>query len=143
MKINRRGGKAVVIYADGSVLPRRGGAGAIVLDASGLVIRIANKVLPVMTNNEAEYAGLMLGLELALDAGAVVAEVRLDSEVVVNQMSGQSSVNSPRLKTMHWSACDLARRFARIDYRHIPREQNGLADSLAAEASAGREWRFS
>jgi ribonuclease HI len=142
MKIRRRGGKAVTVYADGSITPKRGGAGAIVLDATGAVLLLANRVLPAMTSSEAEYAGLILGMELALQADAALAEIRLDSEVVVNQMAGYYAVNSPRLKTLHWQACDLARQFARVVYIHVRREQNVLADALATEASAGREWRL-
>ncbi len=142
MKINRHGGKAVTVYADGSITAERGGAGALVLDATGAIVVMANRLLPVMTSSEAEYAGLVLGMQLALDTGALVAEFRLDSEVVVNQMAGFYAVNSPRLKTLHWEACDLARQFAKVIYQHVPREQNVLADALASEASAGREWRL-
>lgn len=142
MKRSRPGGKAVTVYADGSITAKHGGAGAIVLDARGAVVLLANRVLPVMTSTEAEYVGLILGMELALKAEAVLAEMRLDSEVVVNQMAGYYAVNSPKLKTLHWQACDLARQFARVNYLHIPREENGLADALAAEASAGREWQL-
>lgn len=142
MKTRRPGGKAVTVYTDGSITPQKAGAGAIVLDAKGAVVRFQNRILPLMTSGEAEYAGLILGLELALDAGAVVVEMRMDSEVVVHQMTGHYAVNSPRLKSMHWQACDLARQFANVAYLHIPRELNSLADSLATEASAGREWRM-
>jgi ribonuclease HI len=142
MKRSRPGGKAVTVYADGSITAKHDGAGAIVLDARGAVVLLANRVLPVMTSTEAEYVGLILGMELALKAEAVLAEMRLDSEVVVNQMAGFYAVNSPKLKTLHWQACDLARQFARVHYLHIPREENALADALAAEASAGREWQL-
>lgn len=143
MKINRRGGKVVTVYADGSISStRRGGAGAILLDVTGVVIRMANRVLPSMTSTEAEYAALMLGLEMALDVGAISVELKMDNEVVVNQMSGLFAVNSPKLKLLHWDACNLARQLPQITYTHIPREQNALADVLAAEASAGRSWRL-
>lgn len=142
MKLSRPGGKAVTVYADGSITPRHGGAGAIVLNAAGAVVLLGNRVLPVMTSSEAEYAGLILGMELALKADALLAEIRLDSEVVINQMAGYYAVNSPRLKTLHYEACNLARRFAKVLYVHVPREENALADALAAEASAGREWRM-
>jgi probable phosphoglycerate mutase len=132
----------VTVYTDGSIGSQYSGAGAVVLDAQGAVIRLANRVLPVMTSGEAEYAGLILGLELAIEAGAVVAEMRMDSEVVAYQMSGRYAVNSPRLKLLHWTACDLTRQLVRVNYVYIPREENGLADSLATEASAGRAWRL-
>lgn len=142
--MSRPGGKAVTVYADGSITPECGGAGAgaVVLDGAGSIVRLSSRVLTVTTSGEAEYAGLILGLELALDTGALVAEIRMDNEVVVNQMAGRFAINSPRLKSLHWEACELARRFARVVYIHVPREQNGLADALAAEASAGREWRL-
>ena len=66
--------------------------------------------------------------------------MRLDSEVVVGQMTGRFAVNSPLLKPVHWAACELARNFPRVRYTHIPRGQNVLADALATEASAGRHW---
>lgn len=142
MKKYRRGGSMVTIYSDGSATSERGGAGAIIVDASGAVMTFANRTLPLMTSGEAEYAGLMLGFELALKLEAAVVEARMDSEVVVNQMAGYYAVNSPRLKTLHWAACDLARQFARVSYVHVGREENALADTLATEASAGREWRL-
>lgn len=133
-------GGSLVIYADGSTVPGSSGAGIVVLDTLGNLIRVVNQPLPEMTNNEAEYAALSLALKTAEQLGADVVEVRLDSEVVVGQMKGRFAVNSPKLRECHWVACDLARRFPRVRYRHIPREQNVLADALATEASAGRRW---
>jgi len=71
------------------------------------------------------------------------AEIRLDSEVVVSQMIGRFSVNSATLKQWHQQACLLARSLTRVRYVHIPRELNGIADALAVEASAGRQWSIS
>lgn len=140
--INPRGGKVVTVYTDGSISLEYGGAAAIVMSEIGMVVQMANRVLPLMTSTEAEYAGLILGLELAQAAGALVVELRMDSEVVVNQMAGHYAVNSPRLKRLHWAACDLARQFVKVGYTHIPREQNGVADALASEASSGNTWRL-
>jgi ribonuclease HI len=94
-----------------------------------------------MTSGEAEYAGLMLALEIAAQRDAEEVEVRLDSEVVVYQMIGRFAVNSARLKPCHQQACRLARALPRVRYSHVPREQNAIADALAAEAAAGRLWR--
>lgn len=133
-------GGSLVIYADGSTIPGGSGAGIVVLDAAGKLLHVENQPLPEMTNNEAEYAALSLALKTAERLGADVVEVRLDSEVVVGQMRGEFAVNSPRLIQCHWLACGLARRFPRVRYKRIPREQNTLADALASEASAGRRW---
>jgi ribonuclease HI len=144
MAANRPGGnyEHLLLYADGSIQPERSGAGMVALDQWGAVVYIANRSLPPMTNNEAEYAGLVLALEAAIALGGQFVEVRLDSEVVVYQMIGRFAVNSAALKHCHQQACVLARSLAKVRYTHIPREYNGIADALATEASAGRKWRM-
>ncbi|MFZ4462191.1 MAG: ribonuclease HI family protein [Patescibacteria group bacterium] len=140
-KIHPPGGKVVTVYADGSVQPDYSGAGTVIVDASGFIIAVENRVLPHMTNNEAEYEALILGLEMALKHGAVSVEVRMDSEVVINQMKGLFGINSPKMKEVNRRACILARQIKVVEYIHIPRDANEIADALAGEASAGREWK--
>lgn len=132
----------LLIFADGSIQPDRAGAGIVALDQWGGVVYMANRSLPPMTNNEAEYAGLVLALEAAAALGGQYLEVRLDSEVVVYQMIGRFAVNSAALKRWHQQACVLARSLAKVRYTHVPREHNVIADALATEASAGRKWRM-
>lgn len=145
MRPKNRGGDpqtdVLTLYADGASLPRRAGAGVVVLDRRGYIARIVNRPLPPMTNNEAEYAGLLLSLEIAEALGAQFVDVRLDSEVVVFQMIGKAAVNSPALKTWHSQACLKVLRFQKVRFSHIPRELNALADALAGEAAAGRTWQ--
>jgi ribonuclease HI len=132
--------KKVVILADGAIAPDRAGAGAIAQDAHGVLLALANRALPRMTNNEAEYAGLVIALEIAARFKALPIEIALDSEIVVYQMIGRFSVNSAALKLWHRKACALARAIPQLTYHHIPREQNRMADALAADAIAGRLW---
>ncbi len=131
---------SLVIYTDGSLTPQGSGAGVVVLDATGQLLHLQNQMLPTQTNNEAEYAALTLALQIAARLKAEVVEIRADSEVMVNQMLGHFAVKSHRLKQCHWQVCELARQFPRVRYVRIPREENILADTLAAEASAGRLW---
>jgi len=133
----------LILYADGSIQPDQSGAGMIALDKWGGIVYIANRVLHPMSNNEAEYAGLVLALETAIMFKSQFAEIRLDSEVVVYQMIGRFSVNSTALKRWHQQACLLARSLPKVRYVHVPRELNGLADALAVEAAAGRQWSIS
>lgn len=141
MNPHRPGGeRRLVIYADGAVSLKGAGAGIIVLERQQ-IIRLANRRLPMMTNNEAEYAGLLLALETAQSLAADEVEICLDSEVVVGQMDGRWAVNSAKLKPLHQEACERARLLPRIAYRHVPRERNSLADALAVEAAAGRLWQ--
>lgn len=131
----------LIVYADGSILPQRAGVGVAVCDTRGTILQLLNQILPTMTNNEAEYAALHLALIEAAKIAPQQLEIRMDSEVVIKQMTGHFAVHSPRLKIMHQKACELARQFGNLRYTHIPREVNTLADALAAEASAGRAWR--
>ncbi|MCU0496300.1 MAG: reverse transcriptase-like protein, partial [Anaerolineae bacterium] len=85
----------LLLYADGSVQPQRAGAGVIALDRWSKVVFLGNRTLPPMTNNEAEYMGLIFTLETAVDLNGQFIQIRLDSEVVVNQMIGRFAVNSP------------------------------------------------
>ncbi|MBL8132294.1 MAG: ribonuclease HI family protein [Anaerolineae bacterium] len=134
------GERRLIIYADGAVSLKGSGAGIVIVERQH-IIHLGNRRLAVTTNNEAEYAGLILALENAQSLGAVEVEICLDSEVVVGQMDGRWAVNSAKLKPLHQEACERARALPRIGYRHIPRERNALADALAVEAAAGRLWQ--
>ena len=89
----------LIVYSDGSINPERSGAGVVLCTPRGQIVGVANKLLPMMTNNEAEYEGLLLGMDFALRHKVTNLEVRSDSEIVVYQMTGRFAVNSPQLKT--------------------------------------------
>jgi ribonuclease HI len=129
-----------VIFADGAISPERAGVGIVVRDEQGHVILLANRILSCLTSNEAEYAGLLMALEVAITLNPRAIEICLDSEVVVNQMNGRFAVNSATLKPWHVQACDRARQIRRLSYVHIPRTRNAVAHALASEAVAGRHW---
>jgi len=134
------GSDTLLIYADGAISPERAGAGIVVRDEQGHVILLANRILPCLTSNEAEYAGLLMALEVAIQLSPRAIEICLDSEVVVNQMNGRFAVNSATLKPWHIQACDRARQVRHLSYAHIPRTKNAVAHALASEAVAGRRW---
>lgn len=113
-------------------------AAAVARGDDGDVLDLAWETLSPMTNNEAEYAGLLLGLALARRLRAQEAICVLDSEVVVRQMQGRFAVHSAALRRWHWRACEAARRIPAVHYRLAPREWNRLADGLAAQA--GLSW---
>lgn len=132
--------RRLTLYVDGAINPERSGVGVVVIDRHQRVWQVANRALPLMTNNEAEYMALLLAFEVAAGASAVDLDIRADSEIVVGQMIGRFAVNSPRLKALHQQACAWAMRFQRVTYTHIPRQENALADALAGEAAEGRRW---
>jgi len=128
-----------VIYVDGAVAGNRHtGIAAVAVDEKGYHLGWLSRRLERMTNNEAEYHGALLGLELAGALRAVRVTIVSDSEVVVRQMQGHSRVNSPRLKRLHSELCRVVADFDRVTFRHVGREENRLADALAADALVGR-----
>jgi ribonuclease H / adenosylcobalamin/alpha-ribazole phosphatase len=129
----------LIMYADGAVAPGKAGVGVVAQDDHGQIVALANRALPRMTCNEAEYAGLVVALGIAVRFKLARIEVRMDSEIVVNQMIGRFAVNSPALKVWHRKACDLARAIANLTYTRIPREQNQLARRILEPGAIGAD----
>jgi len=126
-----------IVEADGGSRgnPGPAGYGSVVLDATtGETLVEAYEYLGVVTNNVAEYRGLLAGLRAAhdLDPSSRV-HVRMDSKLVVEQMSGRWKIKHPDMKPL---ALEAGRIFPpdRVTYEWIPREQNKHADRLANEA---------
>jgi len=83
------------------------------------------------TNNEAEYTGLILGLNEALKQGITELHVCGDSQLVVRQMQGKYKVKSPNLVPLHQCATTLASKFSKIEFEHVYRDKNQRADALS------------
>ncbi|MET9961517.1 bifunctional RNase H/acid phosphatase [Streptomyces sp. NPDC006326] len=137
----------LVVEADGGSRgnPGPAGYGAVVLDpATGETLAERAEYIGVATNNVAEYKGLIAGLTAAreLDPDARV-EVRMDSKLVVEQMSGRWKIKHPDMKPLAAQAAAILPP-AHVTYQWIPREQNKHADRLANEAMdagrLGRQW---
>ncbi|CAL9578972.1 bifunctional RNase H/acid phosphatase [Streptomyces sp. Tu 3180] len=136
-----------IVEADGGSRgnPGPAGYGAVVSDAAtGQVLAEAAEYIGVATNNVAEYRGLLAGLRAAreLDPEAAV-HVRMDSKLVVEQMTGRWKIKHPDMKPL---AARAARVLPpeRVTYEWIPRERNKHADRLANEAmdagARGEAW---
>ncbi|HET7312303.1 MAG TPA: bifunctional RNase H/acid phosphatase [Mycobacteriales bacterium] len=137
----------VVIEADGGSRgnPGPAGYGAVVRDAdTGQVLREVAAGIGVASNNVAEYRGLIAGLQAALDLGASDVEVRMDSLLVVNQMSGVWKIKHEAMRPLAAEAAGLVRRLGSVRFGHVPRAQNAHADRLANEAmddaARGQSW---
>ena len=105
-----------------------------VYDEAGAELHRSCRALGRATNNQAEYQGAIAALEAALGLGAREVELRMDSELVVRQLSGRYRVRNPRLIPLHNRILALRSRFQRVSVTHVPREQNRVADRLANEA---------
>jgi probable phosphoglycerate mutase len=122
----------LTIFADGGSRGNPGPAasGAVVTDESGTVVREIGTYLGVTTNNVAEWTGLITGLQAALELGATDVVVRMDSELVIKQLSGAYRVKHPNMIPLHAQAKALLRKFGRTDIAHVPRKQNAAADAV-------------
>ncbi|MEU3218629.1 bifunctional RNase H/acid phosphatase [Streptomyces sp. NPDC006971] len=140
--------RQLVVEADGGSRgnPGPAGYGAVVIDpATGETLAEAAEYIGIATNNVAEYKGLIAGLKaaraLAPDASAddvLQVRVRMDSKLVVEQMSGRWKIKHPDMKPLAAEAARVLPPSA-VTYEWIPREQNKHADRLANEAmDAGR-----
>ncbi|WP_320783831.1 bifunctional RNase H/acid phosphatase [Streptomyces sp. CRN 30] len=136
-----------VVEADGGSRgnPGPAGYGAVVRDAAtGETLVEAAEYLGVVTNNVAEYRGLLAGLRAAhgLDPSASV-HVRMDSKLVVEQMSGRWKIKHPDMKPLATEARSVFPP-GRVTYEWIPRASNKHADRLANEAmdagARGERW---
>ncbi|MFD5709039.1 bifunctional RNase H/acid phosphatase [Streptomyces pharetrae] len=126
-----------IVEADGGSRgnPGPAGYGAVVIDAAtGETLAEAAEFLGTVTNNVAEYRGLLAGLRAAreLDPTARV-HVRMDSKLVVEQMSGRWKIKHPDMKPLAMEASRVIPP-AQVTYEWIPRERNKHADRLANEA---------
>ncbi|AYN41602.1 bifunctional RNase H/acid phosphatase [Streptomyces dangxiongensis] len=136
-----------IVEADGGSRgnPGPAGYGAVVCDAAtGQTLAEAAEYIGVATNNVAEYRGLLAGLRAAhaLDPSAPV-HVRMDSKLVVEQMSGRWKIKHPAMKPLAAAARSVFPP-DQVTYEWIPREQNKHADRLANEAmdagARGEQW---
>ncbi|MFF2232309.1 bifunctional RNase H/acid phosphatase [Streptomyces anulatus] len=141
--------RQVVVEADGGSRgnPGPAGYGAVVIDpATGEPLAETAEYIGVATNNVAEYRGLIAGLTAAKalfpDAGdALRVHVRMDSKLVVEQMSGRWKIKHPDMKPLAARAAAVLPPSS-VTYEWIPRAQNKHADRLANEAmDAGRDGR--
>jgi probable phosphoglycerate mutase len=129
--------RRLVIEADGGSRgnPGPAGYGAVVRDAdTGALLAERAGFLGIATNNVAEYNGLIAGAEAAraIDPDASIS-VRLDSKLVVEQMSGRWKIKHPDMQPLALRAREVLRG-ATVTFEWIPRERNKAADALANEA---------
>jgi ribonuclease HI len=129
----------LVVHVDGGARgnPGPGAAAAVLSTPDGEVVDEAAVTLGRVTNNVAEYRGLLLGLERAKALGATEVEVVNDSELIAHQVNGRYKVKHPDMKPLHAQAIAALSGFDRWSLRPVPRAQNAEADRLVNAALDG------
>jgi probable phosphoglycerate mutase len=130
--------RSLQITADGGSRgnPGPAGYGAVVYE-NGKVLQEVCEAIGVASNNVAEYRGLIAGLTAAhaIDPSATI-DVRMDSKLVIEQMSGRWQIKHPDMRQLAKQAREI-HPMELITFTWIPREENSHADRLANKALDG------
>lgn len=130
-----------IIYTDGGSRgnPGPSACGYVIMDEGQRVVARGGEYLGITTNNQAEYHGVRLSLEKAIELGLKRVDMRLDSMLVVNQMNGAYTIKNRELWPINERIRDLMLHFERVTFRHVPRELNQLADGEVNRALDAHE----
>ena len=132
MKKSLFGDQKIIAYTDGG---SRGNPG---LSAIGVVVggKEYGEFLGMRTNNQAEYEAVIFALKkIKALAGKEKAkhaevEIRMDSELVARQLCGEYKIKEPELKPLFVDVWNLKMNFKKVEFVHIPREENRRADRM-------------
>src|SRR5664279_3675275 len=121
-----------IIYSDGGSRgnPGPSASGYVIMDGQENVLHQGGMYLGITTNNQAEYHGLRLGLEKAVELGVKTVDFRLDSMLVVNQMNGIYTIKNRELWPINDRIKELVTKFDKVTFTHVHREFNQLADGM-------------
>jgi ribonuclease HI len=126
------------LYFDGSAQPNpgNGGVGFVLYGVNGRELEsMSYSIAGQVTNNEAEWAALVMGMRCALEFNIRTLRIHGDSELVLNQMDGTYGVRSANLRPLYDEAKYIEQKFMRCSFEHVYRSQNTVADELANEGA--------
>jgi ribonuclease HI len=128
------------LYTDGGARgnPGPAAAGYVIKDDDGALVQAGNKYLGETTNNQAEYNGLILGLQEVINLNAESVSIYMDSELIVKQLQRKYKVKNEGLAILFVKAWNLTLEFKKVDFTHIVREKNKEADSQVNKALDAR-----
>ena len=128
-------GPGVVLFTDGAARGNPGPAGiGVVARRGGEEVFTISEFIGTATNNIAEYAAVIAGLEKAVEMGLSEVTVMMDSQLVVRQLNGGYKVKNAKLKELYSRAKRAIESLDGCRFVHIPREENAAADRLANNA---------
>lgn len=130
----------MTVFADGASRGNPGPAaiGASVRDDDGNELSAVSERIGVATNNQAEYRAAIAGVRRARELGATAIDLRMDSELVVRQLSGRYRVKNPGLRPLFESLLSELDSAGPYSVGHVPRARNARADALANAALDAR-----
>lgn len=132
----------LIIYTDGGSRGNPGPAalGVVFMDAGGKILKEYGKALGKRTNNEAEYEAVIFALQKARalfgreKLGLMQVEMRMDSQLVSRQLTGEYKIEEERLWPIFMKIWNARMDFPNLTFRHVPREENREADRMVNQA---------
>ncbi len=120
----------IKVFADGGSRgnPGPSASGYVLTDKEDNILVKKGMYLGITTNNQAEYNALKMALEECLHYSPKEVEVYMDSLLVINQIKGIYKVKNKDLWPLHDSIKKIEKKFKKVNYNHVPREFNKLAD---------------
>ncbi|MBC7459423.1 ribonuclease HI family protein, partial [Candidatus Saccharibacteria bacterium] len=124
--------QTVTIFTDGGSRgnPGPSAAGFVIIDANQQAVAEGGEYLGITTNNQAEYHGVRIGLEKAIELKMKRIDFKIDSMLVVNQMKGFYKIKNRELWPVHERIRELMKQCDKVTFNHVPREFNQLADGM-------------
>jgi ribonuclease HI/ADP-ribose pyrophosphatase YjhB (NUDIX family) len=122
----------ITIFSDGGSRgnPGPSAAGYVIINSKQEVIAEGGEYLGITTNNQAEYHGVRIGLEKALELNYKRVDFKIDSMLVVNQMKGFYKIKNRELWPINERIRELMKKFQKVTFTHVGREFNQLADGM-------------
>ncbi|MEA3453162.1 MAG: ribonuclease HI family protein [Patescibacteria group bacterium] len=132
----------IIVYTDGASRGNPGPAsiGVAVHDNKGSILKKYSQTIGETTNNDAEYQAVVFALKkMKILFGKKNVKkyeilVRSDSQLLVSQLTGKYKLKDANIQKLFIQIWNLKTDYSKVDFEHIPREQNKLADELANEA---------
>lgn len=120
------------IFTDGGARgnPGPAGAGIVIFNNNGELLKIEGNYLGVKTNNQAEYEALIIALKVAKRISNSKIECYLDSELAVKQLNGEYKVKNDTIRVLKGKVDELVGEYEHVSFFHITREKNAFADKL-------------
>lgn len=131
--------RKLTLFCDGASRGNPGPSsyGFVIYENENIVAEVGRKIGPT-TNNVAEYEGVINGLEKCHELHATEVVIKSDSQLLVRQLKGEYKVKAPHLLPLVERAQKLLKTFEKVQFLHIPREENKTADRLANWALDGK-----
>lgn len=128
--------RIVKIYTDGCSRgnPGPAGIGILIINNDGREIKRISEYIGKATNNIAEYRAILRAVNECESRKIDEAIFFTDSELIVNQLNKSYKVKDEKIKTLYVKLLNKLINFKNWSIKHIPREDNKIADSLANQA---------